>query len=165
MEKDLDYENNNIGYDHQYPEGGIKCKNYELCECVLPKWWFECKGCYLCINCLISRNGQHEISDNVDCPICFEKKRGLKYPNCNHKICVDCYKRCYYGDNNRENEPKFPYPSDIEDEYDSDQYNVKWETEYPLIKKWNDEWNEWDDNRQYKYHDENYLRICSLCRN
>lgn len=54
MKRDLEYENKNIGYDEQYPiedGGGIKCKNYEICETVLPKWWFNCKGCYLCTNC------------------------------------------------------------------------------------------------------------------
>ena len=49
--KDLNYEKNNIGYDSQYPDGGIKCKNYELCNAVLPYWWWDCKGCYLCTNC------------------------------------------------------------------------------------------------------------------
>ena len=31
MERDIQYENSNIGFDEQYPEeegGGIKCKNY-----------------------------------------------------------------------------------------------------------------------------------------
>ena len=54
MGRDFEYENNNICFDYQNPEedgGGIKCKNYELCEGVLPKWWFECKGNYLCTNC------------------------------------------------------------------------------------------------------------------
>lgn len=40
MERDFVYENNNIGYK----EGdgrGIKCKNYIICETVLPKWWFD----------------------------------------------------------------------------------------------------------------------------
>ena len=49
--RDLQYEQSNIGYNKQYLDGGIKCKNYELCEDVLPKWWFECKGNYLCTNC------------------------------------------------------------------------------------------------------------------
>ena len=47
QERDLEYENNNIGFDCQCPEedgGGIKCKNYELCEEVLPRWWFNCKA-------------------------------------------------------------------------------------------------------------------------
>ena len=32
MERDLEYENNNIGFYYQYPEedgGGIKCKKYD----------------------------------------------------------------------------------------------------------------------------------------
>jgi len=49
--RDLAYEETHIGYDEQYPEGGIKCKNYEICGGVLPKWWFDCKGHYLCVNC------------------------------------------------------------------------------------------------------------------
>ncbi len=54
MKRDLEYEKNNIGYDWQYTKengGGIKCKNYKLCKAILPIWWFECKGKYLCTNC------------------------------------------------------------------------------------------------------------------
>ena len=86
MERDLEYENNNIYFDYQYPEedgGGIKCKNYEVCECVLPKWWFECKGNYLCTNCHMMfgtwgkghiGKGILEINYNLECPICLENK-------------------------------------------------------------------------------------------
>jgi hypothetical protein len=49
MNRDLDYENNNIGYDDcqnkEEDREGIKCKNYIVCESLLPKWWFDCKGC------------------------------------------------------------------------------------------------------------------------
>ena len=33
--RDIQYEKVNIDYN-EYPEGGIKCKNYELCRAVLP---------------------------------------------------------------------------------------------------------------------------------
>jgi hypothetical protein len=93
MERDMDYEKNNIGYDWQYPEegGGIKCKNYELCGEVLPIWWFECKGNYLCTNCHMSygtwesNDYKHigkevlEFNDNIECPICLEIKRGISF--------------------------------------------------------------------------------------
>ena len=174
MKRDLEYENNNIGFDWQYPEedgGGIKCKNYELCECVLPKWWFECEDNYLCTNCNIMFGtwGNHrgkgilEISDNLDCPICLENKRSITQPICEHTICIECFKRSYYGDDDAENEPIFPYP-DIEDEYHDDQDNKKWETDYRLIKIFNEEWNKWDDEKNKKYKDEEYLRKCCLCR-
>lgn len=110
--KDTEYENNNIAYDYKYTEevgGGIKCKNYELCETVLPKWWFECKGNYLCTNCHMlfgtwesqgmqyTGKGILEISDNLECPICLDKKRGISQPNCDHTLCINCFKRCHYG--------------------------------------------------------------------
>jgi len=172
MKRDLEYENNNIGYDWQCTEedgGGIKCKNYELCGEVLPKWWFECKGHYLCINCDMMfgtwKNGKGvlNMSDNIECPICLEVKRSISQPNCEHTICIECFKRCYYGDYDTENEPNFPYP-DIEDEYCEDQENLKWETNYPLIKIYNEDWDKWDDERIKKREKEEYLCKCPLCR-
>lgn len=178
--KDTEYENNNIGFDIQYSEedgGGIKCKNYELCEEILPKWWFECKGNYLCTNCDMmfgtwsnekanvhkTGKGVLDISDNTECPICLEKKRSISQPNCLHTLCIDCFKRCYYGGDDSENEPKFPYP-DIEDDYYKDQLNPKWDTNYPLIKIYNEQWNKWDDKKNEKYDAESNLRICPICR-
>lgn len=179
MNRDLIYEENNIGFDYQYTKeegGGIKCKNYEICKCVLPKWWFECKGNYLCTNCDMmfgtwgSGENSHtgkgilEISDNIDCPICLEVKKGISQPRCNHSLCVDCFKRCYYGDSsNDDGEPIFPYP-DIEDEYYDDQENIKWANDYPLIKTYNEEWIKWDDERIENYECENYLQRCPICR-
>ena len=115
-EKDTEYENNNIAYDYQYTEevgGGIKCKNYELCEVVLPKWWFECKNNYLCTNCHMlfgtwgesnTGKGILEIHNNLECPICLENKRGISQPNCEHTLCIGCFKRCHYGKYNEETE-------------------------------------------------------------
>jgi hypothetical protein len=174
-ERDTEYENNNIACDYQYTEevgGGIKCKNYELCKALLPKWYFECKGNYLCINCHMlfgtwgeshTGKGILEISDNLECSICLENKRSITQPNCEHTVCIKCFKRCYYGDDNTENEPKFPYPY-IEDEYYEDQDNQKWDTDYPLIKIYNEEWDKWDDEKNQKYENEENLRKCPLCR-
>ena len=178
MERDLAYENNNIAYDHQYTEedgGGIKCKNHELCESVLPKWWYKCKGNYLCTNCHMmfgtwgsgenahTGNGILELSDNLECPICFETKKGISYPRCEHAACIDCFKRCMYGDSDGDNEPSFPYP-DIEEEYGDDPENPKWKNDYPLIKIHNEELNKWDDKKNQKHENESNLRKCPLCR-
>lgn len=178
MERDLEYENNNIAFDFQYTEengGGIKCKNYELCKAVLPKLWFEYMGRYLCMECHImfgtwgegenSRTGKGilEISDNLECPICLEIKRSIIQPNCEHTLCIECFKRCYYGDSDNENEPKFPYPN-VEDEYYEDENNQKWKTDYPLIKIYHEEWDKWNDEKNQKYEEETYLQQCPLCR-
>jgi len=174
MQRDLNYENNNVGFDYQNTEedgGGIKCKNYELCECVLPKWWFECKGKYLCSNCDMmfgtwgeqTGKGILEISDNVECPICLEYKLGISYPKCNHTACIECFKRCMYGDYS--GEPVFPYP-DIEDEYydKEDPENIKWKNDYPLIETYHVNYNEWDDKRMEQIENNPYLKVCPLCR-
>jgi hypothetical protein len=172
----MDNGENNIGFDDQCTKengGGIKCKNYEICQTVLPKWWFDCKGNYLCTNCHImfgtwssgkilhEGKGALEISDDVDCPICLDVKRGISQPRCNQSLCIDCFKRCYYGDES--GEPVFPYP-DIEDEYYDDRNNITWTYDYPLIEKYHKEWNKWDDERNEKYAKEHNLRICPICR-
>ena len=170
MNRDFDYENNNIEYTKSFIEEdgkdgeGIKCKNYIVCEEILPKWWFGCKGCYLCVGCLINRFDILKIINNVECPICLEIKEGITQPRCDHSVCISCFKRCQYGDQNREGEPIFPYP-DIEDEYYDDSGNLKWgEGDYPLIKIFNYECNTWDDERIEKRENEEYLRNCPICR-
>ena len=178
MNRDFDYENSNIGYDDQYTEedgGGIKCKNHVVCEAVLPKWWFDCKASYLCTNCDMMfgtwESGEYEhtgkgileMSNNLECPICLEIKECISQPRCNHSLCISCFKRCYYGDENIEGEPIFPYP-DIENEYDDDTENIKWANDYPLIKIYYEEWDKWDNEKTEKYENEKNLRICSICR-
>jgi len=166
IDRDFDYENNNIGYDDQYTKedgGGIKCKNYIVCETVLPKWWFECKSSYLCINCdmMFGNKGILKTTDNLECPICLEIKKCISQPRCDHSLCIKCFKNCYYL--NEEGEPIFPYP-DIEDEYFKDTQNIKWENNYPLIKIYQEEYSKWDDERIEKYMHQEYLRICCICR-
>lgn len=176
---DKEYEKNNIGYDAQYPEGGIKCRNYEVCNEILPDWWKNCKGKWLCTNCdmmfgswsyknssgeNIRKNGKGILNfrDDEDCVICLETKRCVSQPNCDHFLCIDCFKRCYYGDDMSDLEPPFPYP-EIEDEYYEDTDNERW-NEYPLIEIYQNAWNAWDDYKQMKYESEEHLRNCPICR-
>jgi hypothetical protein len=166
MNRDFDYENNNIGYDCQYTKadgGGIKCKNYIVCDSVLPKWWFECKGHYLCTRCDMMDCNILKVSTNLECPICLEINLCISQPKCDHSICISCFKRCYYGDENRDNEPIFPYSEEIEDEYYDNTEDIKW-VNYPLIQFYNEEWNKWNDEKEEKYEKEEYLRKCSICR-
>lgn len=179
MSRDLEYERNNIGYDFQYPiesGGGIKCKNYELCDEILPTWWYECKGHYICTNCDIlfgtwghDENAHYgkgvlDFIDNLECPVCLDTKRCVSQPRCDHFICIDCFKRCYFMDDTNEGAPNFPYP-EIEEEYDEDTDNPKWtDYEYPLIKLYYEQLDEYEYAKAEKYNSENYLRLCPLCR-
>jgi hypothetical protein len=174
MNRDIEYEKNNTIKNCEYigdDKVGIKCKNYELCDTVLPEWWYDCKGNYLCTNCHMlfgtwgTQTGKGELDkfDNKECPICLEVKRCVIQPNCNHTLCIECFKRCYFGYNDEENEPIFPYSSEIEDEYYENQEDPKWDIDYPLIKIYNEEWNAWDDKNIENYDDEDYSKKCPIC--
>ena len=100
--KDCEYEANNVSYDEQYSEetgGGIKCKNYELCHSVLPQWWYDCMGRYTCTHCDMmfgtwgtqTGKGVLQFKDSVECPICYDTKRGVSQARCDHFVCVDCF--------------------------------------------------------------------------
>ena len=166
MEKDLDYEKNNIGINEQYPNGGIKCKNYMICNTILPNWWYECVGGfnYLCSNCERIFGIHLCVIDKIECPICITETKGVRLLNCDHSLCIHCFKRCYYG-SPINNYPIFPYP-EIEEEYwnESPCNTNKW-NDYPLIQIYLEEWDECDELIQEQYRNEEYLRKCPLCRN
>ena len=102
--RDLQYEQTNVGYDCQYPEGGIKCKNYELCETILPDRWFECKATYICISCDMFgwKELEYKESDE-ECVVCYETgHKQLKFPaNCGHWFCTSCSKNILFWDETR----------------------------------------------------------------
>ena len=174
MERDFDYENSNIEQYVQHTKDdsgeitikdvkGIKCQNYIICKCVLPEYWFECKGCYLCTNCDMMFGKSLKISNNLECPVCLEIKECILQSICNHSVCIDCFKQCYYGDEMHDEEPIFPYPN-IQHEYDDDQENIKWNNDYPLIKIYNEKFNKWYDNKIKKYKNKINFKNCPLCR-
>ena len=176
MPRDLEYEKNNVGFCecNQEDGDGIKCKNYELCESVLPNWWYECKGHYICTNCDIlfgtwghgknAHYGKGELTfvNNLECPICLENSRCVSQPRCEHFACLECFKRCHFLQD--VDHPDFPYDSEIEQEYDENQDDPKWEIEYPLINVWNEQCNELEYSNMEKHSREEYLRVCPLCR-
>lgn len=109
--RDLQYEQVNIGYDYQYPEGGIKCKNYNLCQSILPKCWYDCKGKYLCTKCDIFEWNELEFRDGIEeCAVCNEIDKQVKFPtNCGHWFCVYCSRNILFWDETRYHLSPEPY--------------------------------------------------------
>ena len=110
MTRDIVYEEQNKSYREFYGDYGIKCKNYKLCETILPDWWHDCKGTYLCSNCdmLFGTWGQQtgkgvlDFEDNLECPICLEENQDcVSYPRCDHKVCISCYKKNFFVDEDK----------------------------------------------------------------
>ena len=140
----------------------MKCPNYLICKNISPKWVYD-NNKNTCINCAISFGILIFSIDKKECPICLENKYAVKNINCNHTICVDCFRRVHYGEE-REEDPIFPYSEEIEDEYFDDPDNLKWKLNYPLIEEWNEVCNAYYDYYQEKYKNEENLRKCPLCR-
>ena len=144
-----------------------KCPNYLICNQEVPLWCLRIHS-GLCMNCEIAYGtwqggkGILNIIDSIECPICLETTQGVTQPKCDHTLCIKCFKRCHYGDDDLTNMPLFPYP-ELEDEYDSDSENPKW-LDYPEIQIYNEQWNKWDDSREIKRFNENYLSKCPICR-
>lgn len=106
----------------------IKCPNYDLCQNLYPKWIGDnhddtCVNCDLDFGKWQGGKGKLNFIENIECPICFECKSGVSYPKCDHYACIQCFRRCFYGDFS--NEPEFPY-SELENEYFENQENIKW---------------------------------------
>jgi hypothetical protein len=110
--RDLQYEQENIGYDWQYPTGGIKCKNYELCDSVLPTDHYEHHANYLCMGCgswfpkKYGGHGWNELEfrqSAEECAVCHETcERQLKFPaNCGHWFCISCSKEILFWQESR----------------------------------------------------------------
>ena len=153
--RDLQYEQTNVGYDYQYPEGGIKCKNYELCESILPNWWFECKATYLCTNCVMFGWNELEFKESdEECVVCNETgNKQLKFPtNCGHWFCTSCSKNILFWDETRYHLSPVPFgcppcPNDCINPIkgkqcyceDYDEILDDWKEEYPdTYKEYND---------------------------
>ena len=184
MSRDLEYENQNTTTDHQY-ENGIKCKNYELCQNVLPPDHFIHYGNYLCMHCDNSSLGfgwnELEFRDaEEDCCVCMNTdNKQVKFPtNCGHWFCVSCSRNILYWDESRYHlSPVFygclPCPNGCEnpekgeqcycEEYDEIQDN--WEINNPDdYKRWNEAENLSIDSGEDNPGSIFNSKKCPLCR-
>ena len=178
--RNLIYEQENIGYDLQYPEGGIKCRNYKLCESILPPDCWEWGKNYLCINC--DNFGWNELSFidcDEDCCICLNYCiNKIKFPtNCGHYFCVKCCENLLFWDETRYHLSPEPYgcppcpngcinPIKGKQCYCEEYSEIQdiWEIEKP--NQWK-EWNEAENLSIEQSEDGNSSfskGICPLCR-
>ena len=141
---------------------GPHCKNYWLCNSDYDDHPGGTRAGVkkLCYGCDIVFGKELTLVGEMECPVCFEARSGVVQPKCNHVTCLECFKRMRYGDEDLDNEPKFPYSSEIEEEYwETQDEDPKWELDLNIIR-WNEEWNAWDDARQPSAN----LQICPICR-
>jgi hypothetical protein len=149
----------NKDYICEYNCSAVKCDNFLVCGEVLPKHLIDHNDFCVSFQCKLSF-GKLVFTDNIDCPICFEVKMGVKQINCDHKICIDCFKRCHYGIHYIP-QPVFPYSREIEDEWFNG--DPRWVND-ALIKKYEKECELYELTIDETYEKEASLRICSICR-
>ena len=141
----------------------MNCKNFKICK-------GEDHANGYCMECYWKYHYKMlEIKNINECPVCLDEGiEGVKYLNCSHFVCIPCYKKQLYPKTlERTCEPSFPYDSDVEERYGNDQENPKWERDYPLIKQYNKDRNQWDDKWGKKENEivcQLYSDKCSICR-
>lgn len=133
--------------------GKYLCTN---CECQFGTW--SCPEA----NVYKTDKGVLDIKENVECPICLKINKGISQANCDHTVCIKCFRRCYYCDDSIE-QPRFPYSEKIYCEYENCLDNKKWKNEYPLIAIWDKE-DECHETQKLQYENEEHLRKCPICR-
>jgi hypothetical protein len=57
----------------------------------------EYNGVQICYECTLYEHKPISIYDNINCSVCYDDHKGIELPNCNHIICIDCYKKIYFG--------------------------------------------------------------------
>jgi hypothetical protein len=182
MPRDLEYENANIGYDqYNNDEEGIKCKNFELCDTILPMWWYDCKGKYLCTNCDIFNWNELEFRDTTeDCVVCYcNNSREMKFPtHCGHWFCINCSQNILFWDETRYHLSPEPYgcppcptgcinPIKGKQCYceEYDEIQEKWKLNHPeQFKEWNDNDHESIDLSEQTIGSVYSSKTCPLCR-
>jgi len=139
------------------------CKNFKICQGEKT----GCGGCRLCpgdlcMNCNRMFNKSLKFIDTIECPVCYETTEGVIQVNCEHSICIECFKKCYYG---IYKETNFPYSSDIEKEYEEyesfDHIPKTFLDKYPRIEEY-----EKECNRQYDEQEkmQKCNGKCPICR-
>lgn len=147
----------------------VKCPNYVVCEKRCPQIVLDyhsgvCLDCNFLFGKWSGGKGILKLLEDLECCICFENKICVTQPKCDHFICVDCFKVCYFGKNRVDlPEPVFPYPDDIKEEYLNDLQHPKWD-EDENIKQYLNDLEVWYRETLRVNLSQNYLKCCALCR-
>jgi hypothetical protein len=139
----------------------IPCPNYEVCESLMDPRMRTCGNCSF-RRIVLKKNDLLSFKDDIECPVCLDTKRGLQGLNCNHYVCIDCFKECHKcGDDDQSAQPPFPYDSNIEEDYDENPEKYDGD---PIIKVWEDCMSVYCKEKEDEYETRSNLRLCPLCR-
>lgn len=145
------------------------CPNEIICGTKVPEYILNNNQDRICSFCDEKwgkwKGGKGILDQKIidECPVCYcENVLAISNPNCDHFLCIKCFKMCYatvIPGSSYDPEPRFPYPQ-YYDLYATDPYSDVW-YDYPEILSWIQQWNQWEDRRTSQ---KNKLARCPLCR-
>jgi hypothetical protein len=90
MSHNLQYAKANVVNDD------IMCKNYEICRTMMSSLR-HMHGNYLCRHCIFGMGlGELEFIGVAKCRACPKVMKRVYQPNCDHLLCLDCFRVTYY---------------------------------------------------------------------
>ena len=98
-------------------------ENLSICDTGLSCWAMLFPGCLQVSNIIIQQN--------QECPVCYEEKTSIRLPNCEHTLCMDCFRKVYFGYSTMEKPlSRFDFPKEEDDAvfpYDDANKKEEWE--------------------------------------
>jgi hypothetical protein len=126
-----------------------QCVNYLVCYNFITSDKTICDECYALFGSWRGTDEHLTITDDdiVDCPLCHNpgKKICVKRPRCKHYLCVDCFRKLYFGYEldepvfpfkNKETDFWFKYNNGIDEEWMTDKSVQQYLTD-------TENWNNW----------------------
>lgn len=161
--KQIDIDVYEYMYECEFKCVAQKCPNFIVCHEKYPECIGECCD-GLCANCDSSygrwKGGPGILTfsvQEIECPICFENSiTNVKLPNCDHYICVSCFRVFSYG--LPIPQPPFPYNDEIWTLYEELGINNPRFINDELIHQWEHDCNEHEERINVSN------RECPLCR-
>jgi hypothetical protein len=67
-------------------KGDKRCPNFQLCRKMIDPSMKACSSCFWEFN-----NEVVEFKDDMECPVCYETKKCVKFRKCTHFVCLKCF--------------------------------------------------------------------------
>lgn len=87
----------------------IDCLNFIICESNYPQWCSDCHHGF-CVNCSAIFGCKIQLLEieKEECCICYEETTTMaQFPHCRHYVCILCYKKIYYDNEEQDDEDNY----------------------------------------------------------
>ena len=111
----------------------VPCPNFEVCDGRMDSQLRTCGNCAF-RRIVLHKKDILTFTDDIECPLCLECKRGVTNINCDHYVCIECFRELHKFES-ADDPPPFPYDVMIEEDYDENPEKYENDT---IINTWLD---------------------------